>query len=44
MTAPPTNTLPPQRVADLLVWMCAAPAEVVLNEVVVTPLNEAGWP
>ena len=40
----PTEALPPQRVADLLVWMCAAPAEVVLNEVIVTPLNEAGWP
>ncbi|UBV44476.1 SDR family oxidoreductase (plasmid) [Deinococcus taeanensis] len=42
--APPTNALPPQRVADLLVWMCAAPGELVLNEVIVTPLNEAGWP
>lgn len=40
----PTDALPPQRVADLLVWMCTAPAEVVLNEVIVTPLNEAGWP
>ena len=42
--SPPTDALPPQRVADLLVWMCAAPAEMVLNEVIVTPLNEAGWP
>ena len=40
----PTDALPPQRVADLLIWMCTAPAEVVLNEVIVTPLNEAGWP
>lgn len=40
----PTDALPPGRVADLLVWMCAAPPEVVLNEVIVTPLNEAGWP
>lgn len=42
--APPTEALPAQRVADLPVWMCAAPAERVLNEVIVTPLNEAGWP
>ncbi|ACO48235.1 SDR family oxidoreductase [Deinococcus deserti] len=42
--ASPTVALPPRRVADLLVWMCAAPPELVLNEVIVTPLNEAGWP
>ncbi|CAM3822306.1 SDR family oxidoreductase [Deinococcus saxicola] len=42
--ASPTDALAPKRVADLLVWMCAAPPELVLNEVVVTPLNEGGWP
>ncbi|UQN08054.1 SDR family oxidoreductase [Deinococcus sp. QL22] len=42
--ASPTDALAPERVADLLVWMCAAPPELVLNEVVVTPLNEGGWP
>ncbi|GGK29848.1 short-chain dehydrogenase [Deinococcus malanensis] len=42
--APPVDALPPDRVADLLAWMCAAPPELVLNEVIVTPLNEGGWP
>ena len=43
-TQNPTDSLPPERVAALLVWMCAAPCELVLNEVIVTPLNEGGWP
>lgn len=42
--ASPVDALAPDRVADLLVWMCAAPPELVLNEVIVTPLNETGWP
>ncbi|BDP44001.1 3-oxoacyl-ACP reductase (plasmid) [Deinococcus aetherius] len=43
-TPSPADALPPDRVADLLVWMCVAPSELVLNEVIVTPLNEVGWP
>ena len=42
-TAPP-DALPPQQVADLIVWIAAAPPDLVLNEVTVTPLNEQGWP
>ncbi len=41
---PPTKALPPNEVADLLVWMAAAPSELVLNEVIVSPLQEEGWP
>ena len=42
---PPARTaLPPQQVAALIVWLAAAPAEVVLNEAVVSPLEEQGWP
>ena len=40
----PEDALPPQRVAELLVWMESAPPDVVLNEVTVTPLQEQGWP
>lgn len=42
-TVPP-ESLPPERVADLLVWMVSAPPDLVLNEVTVTPLTEQGWP
>ncbi len=43
--APPaTKALPPDEVAALLVWIASAPSELVLNEVVVSPLEEAGWP
>jgi NAD(P)-dependent dehydrogenase (short-subunit alcohol dehydrogenase family) len=42
---PPARTaLPPQEVAALIVWLAAAPAELVLNEAVVSPLEEQGWP
>jgi len=42
---PPARTaLPPQEVAALIVWIAAAPAELVLNEAVVSPLEEQGWP
>jgi NAD(P)-dependent dehydrogenase (short-subunit alcohol dehydrogenase family) len=40
----PTEALPPQQVADLIVWIAAAPSDLVLNEVTVTPLREQGWP
>jgi NADP-dependent 3-hydroxy acid dehydrogenase YdfG len=36
--------LPPQEVAALIVWIAAAPAELVLNEAIVSPLEEQGWP
>lgn len=41
---PPTKALPPAEVAALIVWIAAAPPELVLNEAVVSPLEEAGWP
>jgi NAD(P)-dependent dehydrogenase (short-subunit alcohol dehydrogenase family) len=42
---PPARTaLPPQQVAALIVWLASAPAELVLNEAVVSPLEEQGWP
>lgn len=40
----PAGALPPEQVAQLVVWMAAAPADLVLNEVTVTPLTEQGWP
>ena len=41
---PPTQALSPADVAALIVWIAAAPPELVLNEAVVSPLNEGGWP
>jgi len=41
---PATKALPPDEVASLLVWIAAAPRELVLNEAIVSPLEEAGWP
>ena len=41
---PPARALPPQDVAALIVWIASAPTELVLNEVIVTPLEEQGWP
>jgi len=40
----PTDALPAGDVAALIVWIASAPADMVLNEVVVTPLLEKGWP
>ena len=40
----PADALPPEHVAQLIVWMAAAPLDLVLNEVTVTPLTEQGWP
>ena len=40
----PTRSLLPGDVATLIVWIAAAPAELVLNEVIVTPIDEQGWP
>jgi NAD(P)-dependent dehydrogenase (short-subunit alcohol dehydrogenase family) len=42
--APSTRALPPEDVASLIVWIATAPPELVLNEAVVTPLEEQGWP
>ncbi|SNR81694.1 hypothetical protein [Blastococcus mobilis] len=42
--AEPAEALPPGDVAGLITWICAAPPELVLNEVTVTPLLERGWP
>jgi len=39
-----TDALPPDDVAALIVWIASAPQEVVLNEAIVTPLQERGWP
>jgi NAD(P)-dependent dehydrogenase (short-subunit alcohol dehydrogenase family) len=41
---PARRALPPQEVAALVVWLAAAPAELVLNEAIVSPLEEQGWP
>ena len=41
---PATEALPPDEVAALIAWIVSAPPELVLNEAVVTPLDEAGWP
>ncbi len=41
---PVTKALPPAEVASLIVWIAAAPAELVLNEVIISPLEEQGWP
>lgn len=40
----PADALAPEQVADLIRWIAAAPADLVLNEVTVTPLLERGWP
>ena len=40
----PTESLPPEQVADLVAWIYAAPAGLLLNQVTVTPLLEQGWP
>jgi len=41
---PATQALAPEQVADLIVWVARAPRELVLNEAIVTPLDETGWP
>ena len=40
----PTDALPPEEVAALIVWIASAPSELVLNEAIITPLEERGWP
>jgi NAD(P)-dependent dehydrogenase (short-subunit alcohol dehydrogenase family) len=41
---PADESLPPEQVADLIAWIAAAPAGLVLPQVTVTPLHEQGWP
>jgi len=41
---PVRKALPPAQVAALIVWIAAARHELVLNEVIITPLEETGWP
>lgn len=41
---PAAEALPPDHVAGLITWIAASPPEMVLNEVTVTPILEAGWP
>lgn len=38
------QALPPAMVADLIAWIATAPPELVLNEAIVSPLDEQGWP
>ncbi len=40
----PTKALPPADVAALIVWIATAPPALVLNEAIVSPLDEEGWP
>jgi NADP-dependent 3-hydroxy acid dehydrogenase YdfG len=40
----PREALPPKMVADLIAWIATAPPELVLNEAIVSPLEEQGWP
>lgn len=37
---PPTRALPPERVAELVVWLAASPREFVLTEGLVLPIEE----
>lgn len=38
------ESMPPEHVAELITWIAASPPDLVLNEVTITPLREAGWP
>lgn len=40
----PSEALPPEDVAAFVAWLASAPPEVVVNEAIVTPLHERGWP
>jgi len=40
----PAAGLPPERVAEFIAWIATAPRELVLDEAIVTPLDEQGWP
>ena len=38
------EALPPEAVAEFIAWVATAPSHVVLDEAVVTPLDEQGYP
>jgi len=38
--APPTQVLPPERVADFITWFAASPPEFVLTEGIIVPIEE----
>ena len=42
--APPREALPPETVAAFIAWLATAPSHLVLDEAVVTPLDEQGYP
>lgn len=43
-SASPRTALPPEAVAKFIAWIATAPSELVLDEAIVTPLDEQGWP
>ena len=43
-TRSPADALPPETVAEFIAWIAAAPAHLVLDEAIVTPLREQGYP
>jgi NAD(P)-dependent dehydrogenase (short-subunit alcohol dehydrogenase family) len=40
----PREALPPETVAAFIAWIVTAPPELVLDEAIVTPLDEQGYP
>ena len=40
----PRDALPPETVAEFIAWIATAPPELVLDDAIVTPLNEQGYP
>ena len=43
-SARPREALAPEQVAQLIAWIATAPPHLVLDEAVVTPLDEHGYP
>jgi len=39
-----TRARPPADVAELIVWIATAPSALVLNEAIISPLEQEGWP
>ena len=42
--SPPREALPPETVAAFIAWLATAPSHLVLDEAIVTPLDEQGYP
>ena len=40
-TASPSQALPPERIADYIVWFASSPPEFVLTEGIITPIEES---